>query len=161
MARIFTSKTYAESYSIAERNFLEVAEHQLDDSFYVIHGLPWRSLDNTWQQGESDFVILQRELGLIVVEAKPGTIRLDATGWKDADGQPITDPVIQAQQGMHNVQRLLCQRVPRWSDQQVPHTFAVYLCKATGFNGRLPISLRPEQVIFESDLNNLAATLIR
>lgn len=159
MARVFTSKTYAESYSIAERKFLEVAEHQLDDSFYVIHGLPWRSLDNAWQQGESDFVILQRELGLIVVEAKPGTIRHDAAGWKDAAGQTITDPVTQAQQGMHNVQKLLSQRVPGWSDQQVPHTFAVYLCNATGFIGHLPVSLRPEQVIFESDLNDLAATL--
>lgn len=159
MAHVFTSKTYAESYSIAERKFLEVAEYQLDDSFYVIHGLPWRSLDNTWQQGESDFVILQRELGLIVVEAKAGTIRHDVAGWKDASGQTITDPVTQAQQGMHNVQKLLSQRVPGWSDHKVPHTFAVYLCNATGFSGRLPVSLLREQVIFESDLNNLAATL--
>jgi len=161
MAKVYSPRSYDESYSEAERTLLEAAELQLGDHYHVLHSLSWRGMDRTWQQGECDFVILHQKLGLITIEAKPGTIRHDATGWKDSEGKAVKDPVQQAQQGMHNVQKFLCKHVPGWSDQTVPHSFAVFLCGASAFRGRLPVSLHRDQLIFESDLEDLATTLER
>ena len=161
MARVYSPRSYDESYSEAERTLLEAAELQLDNSYHVLHSLSWRGMEKTWQQGECDFVILHQKLGLVTIEAKPGTISHDSDGWKDSRGKSAKDPVQQAQQGMHNVQNFLSNHVPGWSHQTVPHSFAIYLSRASEFRGRLPISLRPEQLIFESDLEDLAATLDR
>lgn len=161
MAKVYSPRSYDEAYSEAERTLLEAAEVQLDNSYHVLHSLSWRGMEKTWQQGECDFVILHQKLGLVTIEAKPGTISHDSDGWKDSRGKSAKDPVQQAQQGMHNVQNFLSNHVPGWSHQTVPHSFAIYLCRASEFRGRLPISLRPEQLIFESDLEDLAATLDR
>lgn len=161
MAKVYSPRSYDEAYSEAERTLLEAAEVQLDNSYHVLHGLSWRGIGKTWQQGECDLVILHQRLGLVVVEAKPGNIYHDADGWKDAAGKPVKDPVMQAQQGMFNVQKFLSSHIPGWTNHTVPHAFAVYLSRASAFRGRLPVSLHREQLIFESDLEDLAATLDR
>lgn len=95
----------------------EAFRDQLSDDFVVIHSYPWlrrwrpqRSL----AEGEIDFVILHRELGLLVLEVKGGSgIRYDGKCWyRDAIDGPkaFKDPFDQARRNMHALVEIIEER---------------------------------------------------
>jgi len=105
MARMYPQHLPDGVVSSAERLLYEQFAQQLPESFIVMHSVKWLMRDRKRydRSGEIDFLIVNRELGLLVLEVKGGRIRVDGTTrqWytKDRydDESPIKDPFDQAQ----------------------------------------------------------------
>ncbi|MFW6058283.1 MAG: nuclease-related domain-containing protein, partial [Persicimonas sp.] len=52
----------------SENDFWRALRDELGDEFYVLHGLPFLTKDAV--QGEVDFLVLHRELGMLNIECK-------------------------------------------------------------------------------------------
>lgn len=92
----------------SEAHVYEALKDQLSDDFTVIHSYPWlrpwREQDSL-AEGETDFVILHRQYGILVLEVKGGNgIRYDGKNWyRDTSRGPkrFQDPFEQARRNMH------------------------------------------------------------
>lgn len=104
MARMYPNQLSPDTGSDAERRLYAAFRDELDNSYTVFHSVAWQSLDPAGRprDGEADFVIAHPQRGILVMEAKGGTIRCDPrTGrWTSTDraGQThaIKDPFAQA-----------------------------------------------------------------
>ncbi len=115
MAKMYpkTGPKCNESYS-AEPKVYRLLEEQLDDSFSVIHSIPWLSSfvsefhGNRSPIGEIDFLILHPKLGILALEVKGGVVRHSAEGFyysKTAIGGPqAIDPSTQLRRGIFAIQ---------------------------------------------------------
>ena len=112
MARMYPEKLSDFVESRAEQLLYKLFEAQLSNSFIVMHSVKWLMRDRRHhdQDGEIDFLILHRELGLLVLEVKGGRIRIDsATGlWYtkdrfDQETQLKTNPFNQAERNLYNL----------------------------------------------------------
>jgi hypothetical protein len=104
MARMYPNQLSPDTRSEAERRLYAAFRDELDNSYTVFHSVAWQSLDPAGRprDGEADFVIAHPQRGILVMEAKGGTIHCDPrTGrWTSTDrsGQvhDIKDPFRQA-----------------------------------------------------------------
>ncbi len=66
--------------SSAERLLYQEFQRQLPDTFIVMYSVKWLMRDRTHhdRDGEIDFLIVHRALGLLVLEVKGGRIRIDS-----------------------------------------------------------------------------------
>jgi len=112
MARMYPNQLSSETESDAERMLYQAFQDELDDSYTVFHGAAWLSQDAEGRprDGEADFVIVHLQRGILVMEAKGGSIRYDPrTGrWISTDwhGQThdIKDPFAQARHSKYALQ---------------------------------------------------------
>ena len=79
---------------------------QLSNEYIVLHSYPWLrpDRDGKLREGESDFVVLHQEKGMLVLEVKGGELRFERGQWerlKSTGFAPITDPFKQARNSMH------------------------------------------------------------
>jgi len=104
--------------SSAERLLYKQFEMQLSDSFIVMHSVKWIMRDRRHHDhdGEIDFLLVHRELGLLVLEVKGGRIRVEgATGrWYtknrlDQETQLKTNPFDQAEKNLYNLKEKLAE----------------------------------------------------
>lgn len=108
--------------SNAEMKVYEALRDQLDDEFMVFHGATWHSKedDGYVADGEVDFIVVHRDLGLILLEVKGGSISYDGAGgkWLSRDRfaqvHEIADPFKQVSKSVHVLKRLL-KRAPSTS----------------------------------------------
>ena len=115
MARMYPNKLSSHTESAAERKLYSAFREALDDSYIVFHSVAWQSKDAEGRprDGEADFVIAHPKRGILVLEAKGGTIRYDPhTGrWTSTDrhGQvhKIRDPFDQVRYSKHTLQEQL------------------------------------------------------
>src|SRR5260370_38256909 len=79
MARMYPEQLLDFVESSAERLLYKLFEVQLPDSFIVMHSVKWLMRDRRHHDhdGEIDFLIVHRELGMLVLEVKGGRIRMD------------------------------------------------------------------------------------
>lgn len=79
MARMYPKQLSNFVDSSAERRLYEYFEVQLPDAFIVMHSVKWlmRDRHNHDHDGEIDFLIVHKELGLLVLEVKGGRIRVE------------------------------------------------------------------------------------
>lgn len=87
---------------------------KLPDEYYVFHSFRITSVsDNILYESETDFVIFNRKLGLLCLEAKSGLIRYDAGYWYYASGIPMHHggPFNQASSNKYKLKRLIEQSV--------------------------------------------------
>lgn len=90
--------------SKAEAVFYRACREKLPKRIQVIHSISWVNLDRegTPRDGEADFVILDPEAGILVVEVKGGGVGIDASDgqWvsigRDQCRHKIKDPFKQA-----------------------------------------------------------------
>ena len=101
----------------AEGSELKVraALEALSDDWVVLHQVRWQSVRNGRPgDGEADFVLVNRNHGMIVVEVKGGGVRLDAGRWSSIDrhGEEhrTKDPFEQATSSKHALVGYLKQR---------------------------------------------------
>ena len=101
----------------AERSELKVRDalEALSDEWLVLHQVRWQSVRNGRPgDGEADFVLVNRNHGMIVVEVKGGGVRLDAGRWSSIDrhGEEhrTKDPFEQATSSKHALVGYLKQR---------------------------------------------------
>lgn len=104
--------------SSAERLLYKLFEAQLPDSFIVMHSVKWLMRDRRHHDhdGEIDYLIVHRELGLLVLEVKGGLIRVEsATGrWytKNRFGQETqlkVNPFSQAERNLYGLRAKLAE----------------------------------------------------
>lgn len=82
---------------------------QLDESFIVIHSIPWistkaREIDHRdVPTGEIDFLILHPIYGILALEVKGGVIAFERTTFVYRDGRKL-QPVKQLRRGVHSLQ---------------------------------------------------------
>jgi len=94
------------------------AFEQLDDDWYVIHSVAWQGIRGKRERdGEADFVLIAKNVGVIVVEVKGGSISIERGQWKSerADDGRIVDienPFEQAAAGKSKLFKWLGERLP-------------------------------------------------
>jgi hypothetical protein len=143
----------------AERMAWEALERTLDDDFHVYWQL--RYLEPT--EGEADFLIVHRTLGLLALECKGDGVRRDDGGhWVRLKGgreeRIDEDPFAQAQNTIHELKRTLQTRLTRVVGRtDFPFRFghAAIFPRATRLELNLPLDT-PAEVCFDaSDLARL------
>ena len=83
MARMFPESGPAKgTTSKAERMLYTLLAESLGDEYAVFHGLRWETREQGDQlaRRESDFLIVSREQGLLILEVKGGKLRRGTTG---------------------------------------------------------------------------------
>ncbi len=110
MAHMIPSMVPAEAPS-SERRVAECLA-RLPQSWWVLHGVAWQSCESGRpRDGEADFVLLNREQGLVILEVKGGRIELESGYWYSIDRHdsrhPIKNPFLQAVSSKHALVRYL------------------------------------------------------
>lgn len=79
MAKMYPQRLPDFISSNAERLLFEQFEVQLSDEFIVLHSVKWLMRDRRHHDhdGEIDFLIVHRDLGLLILEVKGGRIRVE------------------------------------------------------------------------------------
>ena len=66
------------------------ALEQLPDEYYVFHSLKISTVvDNTFYESETDFVIFNKRLGILCLEAKSGQVHYENGYWLYGNGEPM------------------------------------------------------------------------
>lgn len=136
MARMIPSlsvQALAAVPSAAERTVYRATRDQLPDHVWVLHSLSLhtQTRDQALRDLEADFVVFDRDQGLLVVEVKGGGVSFDPrTGeWHsiDRNGQrhEIKDPFAQAMRAMYAVLRTL-KYEGAWPNGRAPRLLAAY-----------------------------------
>lgn len=66
------------------------ALEKLPDDYYVFHSLKISTVvDNTFHESETDFVVFNKSLGILCLEAKAGQVRYENGYWLYGNGEPM------------------------------------------------------------------------
>lgn len=123
MAFIYPTKEDISVMPYAERKVYEALEEKLGNDFYIFHSVEWmkrkRKGSETWK--ENDFVILNKDLGALVLEVKGGDIEYNGTVFNQSntqtgvisvlDPEKRKDPLSQAVEGKRHFKRLLEKKI--------------------------------------------------
>jgi hypothetical protein len=125
----------------------------LDDNYIVFHSVRWIG-SSTKSQGEADFLILHRSLGILIIEVKGGYIRSADRQWYQKNRatlveKEIQDPLAQADTSKWKFKEVL--------DQANPVVNGCLICHAVWFpsfrwNYPFPPNYAPEIVFDEQTL---------
>lgn len=70
---------------------------KLPDDYYVFHSFRFINIiDSEWKENEIDFVIFNRNKGIICLEAKAGQVHCEEGIWYYSSGKEMRDPFAQA-----------------------------------------------------------------
>ncbi|MGH9323827.1 MAG: NERD domain-containing protein [Vicinamibacteria bacterium] len=154
----------------SSRAELRLFDHLRDDvgeEFVAFHHVAWLlpGPKGRPEQGEADFIVGHRELGLAVIEVKGGAIRFDAVRgewWSRGKGGEfrIKDPFDQARQASHSLRRAL-ERGKRVSDNRFFVGYGVALPDTRVRSARLKLDAPREIVLDGDDLRALEPGLRR
>ena len=136
--------------SEGEKAIFSSLQSGLDDNFIVFHSVRWVN-SNYKSQGEADFLILHRNLGIIVIEAKAGYIRASGRQWFQTNRstgieKEIPDPLAQADRSKFKFIELLEAQNPPIKDCLICH--AVWF-PSFEWNYPMPPNFSPE-IVFDS-----------
>jgi hypothetical protein len=148
--------------SAAERRLYEGFLEQLDDAYVVYHSVDWVLAGRTGPiQGEADFVVAHPEDGVLVLEAKGGSLSFDprTKKWSQSGRSGIhvldEDPFHQARDEMHSLIEILSAQ-PGWERWKPSYGYGVAFP-----DGRYEKSAHPaapaDVVIDRDDPHRLAA----
>jgi hypothetical protein len=123
--------------SHAEAELYEAFREQLPDDVLVLHSFAWLECPRGWppRDAESDFVVLDPNRGILVVEVKGGSVLYDPQrGWHGESRSgpfPITDPFEQGRKGKFAVLHEL-QENKRWPRPKIVLGHAAFFPDITG-----------------------------
>ena len=153
MGRLFPALHPEEIQNPGERAVARVLVEQLPRRVEVFHSFSWLARDRrgTTQEGECDFVLLDRKRGVLFVEVKGGSLVFDGRQWvREVRGETRLlnkDPFAQATQCMHDIVDLVRRRF-RTHGGELPFTYGAAVafpdCRVSG---TLPPSIQPELVL--------------
>lgn len=140
----------------------------LPGGFLVMHSLPWvyparDDIDAPAREGEADFLVLHRQLGVLVLEVKGGELTLkDRTWYRHIKGglREIKDPVHQARRSLWALKRrieLVCGKAVA----SRTHFSAAIAFPHCLFKDTPPADLPVESIIAMDDLTNIEAAIVR
>ncbi|MCB0017680.1 MAG: NERD domain-containing protein [Anaerolineales bacterium] len=127
MARMYPPELPAGVESRAEIDLFPRLASDLPDAYQVYHSVAWQSRGRYGaRDGEADFVIVHPDKGILVIEAKAGTIRYDGQNreWYQNGRLMEKDPFEQAKRSIYHLQRTL-QEEPYWRQRMPLYGHAV------------------------------------
>lgn len=133
MARTYPREIQSYTISSAERYLFDLFKKNLNDDYLVFHGIAWLSWGNEQYSfdGETDFLLVHPQKGLLVVEVKGGRITYDGHEgkWVTVDRNNIShllrkDPVVQAKDARYNLIRKL-RKSPKTQEYYYPIFHAI------------------------------------
>ncbi|MDE0628170.1 MAG: NERD domain-containing protein [Bryobacterales bacterium] len=141
MGRLFPALHPDEIQNPGERAVARVLVEQLPRRVEVFHSFNWLARDRrgTIQEGECDFVLLDRKRGVLFVEVKGGSLVFDGREWvREVRGEMRLlnrDPFAQATQCMHDIIDLVRRRF-RAPGGELPFTYGAAVafpdCRVSG-----------------------------
>jgi hypothetical protein len=147
--------------SAAERRLYEGFLRQLDDQYVVYHSVDWVLAGRDGPiEGEADFVIAHPEDGLLIVEAKGGSLSYDphSKRWSQSgrSGRHLLDedPFHQAADEMHSLVQILSAQ-PGWERWKPSYGCGVAFPDVV-YHERAHPAAPPEVAIDHDDLERLA-----
>ena len=153
MGRLFPALNPEEIQNPGERAVARVLVEQLPRRVEVFHSFNWLARDRrgTIQEGECDFVLLDRQRGVLFVEVKGGSLVFDGREWvREVRGEMrllSKDPFAQATRCMHDIIELVKRRF-RTPGGELPFTYgAAVAFPDCQVSGTLPPSIQPELVL--------------
>ncbi len=160
MGRLFPALNPEEIQNPGERAVARVLVEQLPRRVEVFHSFNWLARDRrgTIQEGECDFVLLDRQRGVLFVEVKGGSLVFDGREWvREVRGEMRLlnkDPFAQATRCMHDIIELVKRRF-RTPGGELPFTYgAAVAFPDCQVSGTLPPSIQPELVLDADRLRN-------
>lgn len=140
----------------------------LSNDFLVMHSLPWvyparDDIDAPAREGEADFLILQKQYGVLVLEVKGGEIILKNRMWHrrtKAGLKEIKDPVRQARRSLWALKRrveLVCGKAVALRT----HFSAAIAFPHCLFKDTPPADLPIEAIITMDDIADIEAAIVR
>ena len=168
MARLIptlTEEQLLEIPSQGESRFYRACRNQLDDFWTILYSVSWISRIPYKHaiDGETDFLILSPNSGMLVVEIKGGGISLNArsNSWVSINRygieNPIKNPFFQSKKAMHNILLKLLDR-DDWRKNVHDRILIGYSAFFPDISNKTLISApdRPSQIIgIKQDLDNL------
>ncbi len=144
----------------AERELYLALLDQLDDDFFVFYSLRYVEPKRA-REGEVDFLVLHRKLGMLVVECKGGGVKRDGRGHWTRNNERADDPFAQAQGQIKALEKQLTPRTlkafPRLRHKRLPfvHGHAVAFPMALSAEVNMPLDV-PKEIIYDaSDLDRI------
>ena len=153
-----------EPFRASEITFFDAAR-QLPDNWFVLYGVTWylRARNNSWSEGEADFVIVSPDTGLVVIEVKGGRIGRDSNGWYSIDRHDekhrIKDPALQAANCKHNILRYI-KTSRAFASRDIPARHMVCFPNVSEKDAPILIELPREMQILSEDFCCLADRIV-
>ena len=170
MARIIPKVDLSSIINGGERIIATALVRQLPDSCLVYHSYPWLHLTRSdyshkqfLQPGEADFIIVDPEHGLLVLEVKGGTIEYDPNNHlffrvHDRGGrEQIQNPFDQAARNLYAIRDMILGHSDLRGQTSLPfaHGYAVAFPHCV-YSGPLPPDAEREIVFSANDIPDLA-----
>jgi hypothetical protein len=146
----------------AERYLAETLRDALPQKWVVIHGQRFvTKTDDRVHIGETDFLIINPEQGMLVMETKSGNLHYDPAGeyWYHIDYNgnkrklSSRNPLEQVTDNMYKLKNIIEARYPKvFSDAKLGYAIAL---PSSRYEGELPPALTPDLVLTEFDCRPL------
>ncbi|HEU5348546.1 MAG TPA: NERD domain-containing protein [Ktedonobacterales bacterium] len=159
-----------DTLSFGERQVYNSLKDALDDSYYVIHSVPWNDtrVRRPVREGEVDFFLIHPVYGIILFEVKGGR-SIDYDGarkqWTTTNGagevKDIKDPFLQVRDAVYHLLRKLQQRraTRPYMDEYYLNS-AVWFPDITWKPGKIELPHIDENVVLDSSaLRNPGAAI--
>lgn len=157
--------------TVAHNSEADLARAMLDglsNSYVVMHSLPWLypardSVSAPVREGEADFLVMHREHGVLIIEAKGGEITLKNRVWQRRLSEgwvEIKDPVKQARRSLYallgRVQAVCGKEIAARTGFSTAIAFPHCIYRDTP-----PPDLPVESIISIEDLDDIETALLR
>lgn len=135
----------------------------LSDDYVILHSFPWlrplRDLAGApLNEGEADFVILNRTKGMLVAEVKGGAPELRDRAWYRGD-KPMKDPFVQAARNRHALLDAIKERTRGRIHRGMFSHGDVVIFPHCRYEGALPANADPRIVLDARDMSAIAARI--
>lgn len=145
-----------EPFRLSEILFFDAAKN-MDNDWNVLYGVSWylKVRNNSWSEGEADFVVVSPQTGIVIIEVKGGQIGRDSDGWYSVDRNlevhRIKDPTNQAANCKHKILQYI-KTNKDFQDRFISARHMVCFPNASEKDYRGLMELPREMIIFSEDL---------
>ncbi|MDB4928235.1 MAG: hypothetical protein JWM10_719 [Myxococcaceae bacterium] len=144
---------------LSEQAVLLALRDQLPDDFLVVHSFPWlKPMSGSLREGEADFVIIHRRLGMLVLEVKGGDLLFESHQWfrlKAGGRERVKNPYEQARDNMHSLVEYVARRTPA----PLLYGYAVVFPDHVA-DGTWPADAEASATMLNADMPNLGARVV-
>ena len=153
-----------EPFRLSEMLFFDAAKN-MDNDWVVLYGVSWyvKIRNNSWSEGEADFVVVSPQTGIVVIEVKGGQIGRDEDGWYSVDRNSevhrTKDPSNQAANCKHKILQFI-KTNKFFEDRFISARHMVCFPNASEKDYRNLMELPREMIIFSEDFPRLEKQIL-
>lgn len=147
----------------AECTVFDTLADNLSKNFHIYYSCWWFDPDHRQNDGEADFIIAHKDLGIIFIEVKGGQIRRDDQGNWFSHNYSIKNPISQARKSKHVVLTALRKRYEKVHGVDLPYIYVGHFAflpdTSKPSDSYFGMEMRPEQFAWLNDLQNISKTI--